>query len=113
MPAQQQPKSEVAALTESATITGEVFDADALFAEFKAKAKPFRFGGEVFMLPHPVVWPNTIGKAETLDEVAAAILGEEQYSRYDAAGGTIRFIQELARALHGVTLGESGASSSS
>lgn len=107
------PKSQLSELTESATINGEPFDADALFAEFEAKSEPFKFRGEVFQLPHPVVWPNKLGKAETLDEVASVILGEEQWKRYEAAGGTVRFIQELVSAIHGITMGESSASSTS
>lgn len=107
------PKSETAELIEGATINGDEFDADALFAEFKAKAKRFRFGGEHFELPPPQIWPDSLGKAEELEEVGRIVLGVDQYERYAEAGGTIRFLQELIVKFYGATAGESLASSPS
>lgn len=107
------PKSERTELTESATINGEVFDADALFAEFEAKTKTFRFHGEVFAVPAPQLWPDSLGRAEELDEIGRIILGSEPYERYAELGGTVRFLQDLIGTLHGVKMGESSASSTS
>lgn len=108
------PKSQVAELTESATIVGEVFDADAFFAEFKAKARPFRLGGQVFHLPAPETWPDSLDEAKELLDVSTAILGDrDEAIRYREAGGSVKFLQALVQKLHGLTLGESVASSSS
>lgn len=113
MPTQQQPRSELSRLTEGAAVNGEVFDADALFAEFKAKSKRFKLNGEVFDVPAPQLWPDAISRAEHLDEIGALILGEDHYQRYAAAGGTVRFLQDMVGALHNVDMGKSSASSSS
>ncbi|MEV5977487.1 hypothetical protein [Streptomyces sp. NPDC052114] len=47
--------------------------------------------GEVYTMPHPLFapseWSKAVDDAETDEELAKAILGEEQYAKYVDAGG--------------------------
>ncbi|MFF9554594.1 hypothetical protein ACF1DY_02000 [Streptomyces albus] len=48
-------------------------------------------GGEVFTMPHPLFapseWAQAVDDAEDDEEMARAMLGDDQYDRYVAAGG--------------------------
>lgn len=94
----------------------EVFDADALFEEVKAKAVTVKFRGEEFDLPFPTLWPDGTLKAASDNDMEGAgrlILGDEQYDRWLALGGNSGFLQDIVKRTHGTTMGESSASSSS
>ncbi|MFE5159640.1 hypothetical protein ACFRNT_14190 [Streptomyces sp. NPDC056697] len=48
-------------------------------------------GGEIYQMPHPLfadtAWKQAVDDAEDDAELARAMLGEEQYDKYVAAGG--------------------------
>ncbi|APY88169.1 hypothetical protein [Streptomyces alfalfae] len=48
-------------------------------------------GGEVYSMPHPLFapseWTKAVDDAEDDEEMARAMLGDEQFERYTAAGG--------------------------
>jgi hypothetical protein len=48
-------------------------------------------GGELFTMPHPLFapsdWAKAVDDAETDEEMGRAMLGDEQFERYTAAGG--------------------------
>lgn len=94
----------------------EGFDATALLDEIKSTARPFTLHGERFLLPAPTVWPDAaMAAANSGDTVGCArlILGDAEYDRFERVGGTALFLQELVAKLHGASVGESSASSSS
>jgi hypothetical protein len=98
------------------TTEPEVFDASALLDEIKAEGRPFALNGEQFVLPAPTTWPDealTAANKNDLIRCAQLILGEDEYERFTKAGGTALFLQRLAEKLHGASVGESSASSSS
>ncbi|WP_431980006.1 hypothetical protein [Streptomyces qinglanensis] len=60
-------------------------------------------GGEVFTMPHPLFapseWSQAVEDAEDDEEMARAMLGDEQYDRYVGAGGQpgdVNFIRMAA-----------------
>lgn len=98
------------------TNSAEAYDADALLNEMKADGRPFVLGGETFLLPAPTVWPDEAFAAASKDDPVTAsriILGDAEYERFVAAGGNALFLQRLVEKLHGASVGESSASSSS
>jgi hypothetical protein len=102
------PKSKAAELIEAASVNGDAFNADALFAEFKARSKPFTLNGEAFDLPEPGVWSDDVIVAAAENNIlglAQAIFGD-QWDRFVAAGGGVSFMKMLYKKLHGVDLGE-------
>lgn len=95
--------------------SAEVFEADSLLEEMKAAGRPFVLGGETFVLPAPTAWPDeAFERARSDDPLGASrlILGDD-YDRFVAAGGNSLFLQRLVEKLHGASVGESSASSSS
>ncbi|MGW6008676.1 hypothetical protein [Streptomyces sp. NPDC055210] len=48
-------------------------------------------GGTLFTMPHPMFapseWTKAVDDGETDEEIAEAMLGEEQYAKYIEAGG--------------------------
>jgi hypothetical protein len=101
----------------------EPFNADALFDELEAEAKPFTFCGESFTFPPMTLWSDeaiAAANAASPDVIAISrsLLGED-YDRFLAAGeragkrGGAMFLQRLFQELFGLNMGESPASSSS
>lgn len=106
------PKSMATELIESATVNGQRFNADALFAEFKAKSKPFVLKGEEFDLPEPGTWSDAVIEAVSSSDgnamaVGRAIFGD-QWDRWEAAteGHGVSFMKVIYKDLHGIDLGE-------
>ncbi len=95
--------------------TPATFDATALLDEVHARARPFTLNGEEFDLPAPTAWPDEAFQAASRDDPVTAsriILGDE-YDRFVKAGGNALLLQEIVAKLHGASMGESSASSSS
>ncbi len=91
------------------------FDATALLDEVHAEAQPFILNGEEFLLPAPTAWPDEAFATASLEDPVATsrlILGDD-YDRFVKAGGNALFLQRLVEKLHGASMGESSASSSS
>lgn len=64
----------------------------------------FTFGGETFTMPHPLLaddaWKEAINDAGDSDvENARAMLGDEQYERFLAAGGRSGYVMLLVQKL--------------
>ncbi len=94
----------------------EPFDATALLEEIKADGKWFALQGKRFFLPVPTAWPDTAFVAAQAGDVSGTarhVLGDEAYERFVALGGNGVFLQQLVEQLHGASMGESSASSSS
>ncbi|MEF9903671.1 hypothetical protein [Streptomyces sp. P9-A2] len=60
-------------------------------------------GGATFTMPHPMfapsAWTKAVDDAESDEEIAEAMLGEEQYAKYVEAGGVaadVNFIRMAA-----------------
>jgi hypothetical protein len=93
-----------------------VFDATALLAEIKADRKPFVLGAESFDLLAPAGWSDAVMEAAQRNDLVGAgklILGEEDYARFVAAGGSSLLLQRIVTAMFGLPMGESAASSPS
>lgn len=90
----------------------EIFDADALLAEIRAKGRPFKLGGQQFFLPEPTTWSDEAMQTNDPVVIASTILGDD-YDRFVEAGGTSLFLQEIVRRFFGASLGESSGSSTS
>lgn len=94
----------------------EPFDATAMLEEVQADARLFVLNGEEFLLPAPTAWPDEAFQAANREDPITAsrlILGDEDYQRFVDAGGNALFLQRLVEKLHGTSMGESSASSSS
>lgn len=93
----------------------DVYDADALMAEFDHESKQFRLGGQVFDLPHPSSWSDDTLEASAREDIVQAcrlIMGDD-YDRYKEAGGNAMFLNKLVAKMFGAEMGESSGSSSS
>lgn len=91
-------------------------------ADFKAKRRDegaidvVAEDGNTYRIDPPELWPDEASeRAEAGDLVAAAraVMGAEQYEAWVAAGGTASLVMAIIADEHGVTVGESPASSSS
>jgi hypothetical protein len=92
------------------------FDATALLNEIKDNVQTFELNGEIFHLPPPKLWVSAVWRAtqsDDLEAVARGILGDDDFDRYENAGGTPAFLQDLVAGIYGTSMGESAGSSSS
>lgn len=73
-------------------------------------------GGTVTVDP-PAVWPDAVFELLDANDLAAAaaalVGGVEQYQKFTAAGGSASALFAILKDEHGITVGESAASSSS
>lgn len=101
-----------------------VADFDALLDEARADLPPaiqFRLGGEVFTVPSPLDWSDELLDKQTaaaanpdaadIVGLAKEFLGDDQYARFCAAGGSaMKFQLVMPKLMRGATMGESAAS---
>lgn len=77
---------------------------------------PFTFKGAEFVIPGPDFWPDRVPNAlrEGFDALGRAILGDTEWDRFAALGGTGRqlnaFYAWVTEERQGATVGESEAS---
>lgn len=62
--------------------------------------------GQVFVIPPPQLWPDEVNGTVGVVGQAKAIMGEEQYARLVAAGGTARMVNEWVEQMIGASSGE-------
>lgn len=71
--------------------------------------------GRIVWLDPPDLWPDEVAEMAQRGEnisIAKALLGDDDYEAFIAAGGTAGLIAMLVADAQGVSLGESAASSS-
>lgn len=103
----------------------KVFDYDQLLAEYRENdERPpvlFRVGGHEFSIPAPLDWSDELVEMQAATQsnpesvnlvaMARAFLGEEQYAKFKAAGGTaMHFNMVLLPKALGASVGESSGS---
>lgn len=72
--------------------------------------------GEIYRIDAPEVWSDEIAElAQSEDQVAVAraLIGEDRYDAFVAAGGTAMLVMAIVSEAHGIQPGESSASSRS
>jgi hypothetical protein len=65
--------------------------------------------GQVFRLPPPEVWPDEVEELYRKREIVSmcrAIMGDEPYDRYVAAGGSASLLNAIFAEYHGTSAGE-------
>lgn len=68
--------------------------------------------GSTVRVPAPECWPD-MRAIEDLNECARLILGDEQWARFTADGGTYKLLDSILADAKGAGAGESSASSES
>lgn len=74
--------------------------------------------GQTFRVPPPEVWPDDVqkfvkGEEKDIVGLSKAILGNDRYAAFCAAGGSAALLNAIFAEYHGADVGESPASSSS
>ena len=88
------------------------FNLDHFIDDQAAAAIVFEFKGEEFSIPAQALWPDRMPSAlrAGYDALGRAVLGDEQWERYSALGGTGRvlnaFYAHATEETQGVSLGE-------
>lgn len=67
--------------------------------------------GSTVTVPPPECWPDKLPRG--IVAVAMAVLGDEQWGRYAADGGTAKMLDKIITDAQGATAGESPASTGS
>lgn len=65
--------------------------------------------GQVFVIPAPELWPDTVGPAARKGDVVAVaklVLGDEMFDRFTRAGGSARMLDAIMLDAQGVKPGE-------
>lgn len=62
--------------------------------------------GTVFFIPPPELWPDEANTAVGLNAQAVAVMGEEQYAAFKAAGGNARIVNDELEKMLGTTVPE-------
>lgn len=65
--------------------------------------------GTKFRVPPPELWPDEVGRLARIGDLPAlaiAVLGEEKFEAFKAAGGTATLLNAIIGDQHGASLGE-------
>lgn len=72
--------------------------------------------GEIYRIDPPELWPDEITRMSQDEDtigVARALIGDDRYDAFTAAGGNAMLLMSIIGETHGVTVGESKPSPSS
>lgn len=72
--------------------------------------------GQIYRVPPPEIWPDSISSllaANDMIGAARALIGDDRYEEFVADGGSSSAVLAIVADVHGISLPESGASSSS
>lgn len=65
--------------------------------------------GQVFRIPPPELWPDEVGALASnnqMVELGQALLGDDTYKQFVAAGGSATILSAIFAEVHGLNVGE-------